>query len=102
VYLCEICAAAVALKAAPSAESSRRRVEQRDETAIELLHEVQDIKRALTYRPFSPWYLLAAVVQAMAVGSIVIGYSVGQPTLGLLWAVFCQLVALTLFVLGRQ
>lgn len=95
IYLCETCASAVA---------ARRRVVEKETAASneEIVRELQDIKRALTFRTFSPWHVLGSVAQALAVGSIVVGYAARAGLEGLLWAIFFQLLALTLFVLGRM
>lgn len=96
VSLCEVCASAVA---------TRRRAADKDAVAASsdaILRELADIKRALSFRPFSLWHVLGSVAQAIAVGSVIIGYATGNGPTGLLWAIFAQLLALTMFVLGRM
>ncbi len=91
VYLCEACAALIV---------SRRRVEK-EPANDEILRELQSISRTLGFRQFSMWHVIGAIAQAFAVGSIVFGYWFGAPSMGLQWAIFFQLLTLTLFVLGR-
>ena len=106
VYLCEVCALAIAARVEPA----RRRAEAPAPAPApspapateEILREIQKINRALTFRQFSIWHVLGAVAQALAFGSLIGGYALGNGPMGLLWAIYFQLLALTLFVLGRM
>jgi len=92
VRLCRDCV--VALRA----EKTRGREVSRDD----LLRELQNITRALTYERFSYWHVFGAIGQALAIGCLIITYFRDAAPEGLLWAIFFQLLALTFFVLGRQ
>ena len=92
VFLCEACASGLV---------SRRRVEK-EPSNEEVLRELQSISRALSFRHFSMWHVMGAVAQALAIGILVGGQIMHPGVEGLLWAIFFQLLALTLFVLGRM
>ena len=103
VYLCGLCAAAVASRRIrPATEGAGEGNAGKGPSDAGLLREVQNIARALTFKHQSPWHVLGAVVQALAVGSVIMGYASHAGQEGLLWAIFLQLVALTMFVLGRM
>ena len=92
VRLCAACIAALEAQEEISGEA----------TNDDLLRELRNITRALTYQRFSTWHILGAIGQAMAVGSALVAFFSGGPPLVLLYAVFFQLLALTCFILGRQ
>ena len=71
-------------------------------TNEDLLRELQNITRALTYEAFSYWHVFGAITQAMAIGSVIISHFMKAAPEGLLVAIFLQLLALTFFLLGRQ
>jgi len=73
-------------------------------TNDDLLRELRNITRALTYEKFSYWHVLGAIGQAMALGTLLVSALRGIEALpgGLLYAVFFQLLALTFFILGRR
>jgi D-glycero-D-manno-heptose 1,7-bisphosphate phosphatase len=97
VCLCEACVSAMRAEKAP-ARPSGGAARGKAVTNEDLLHELQNISRALTYERFSFWHIFGAIAQALAIGSLVI---MRMPPEGLLWAIFFQLLALTFFVLGR-
>jgi D-glycero-D-manno-heptose 1,7-bisphosphate phosphatase len=93
VRLCRDCVVALRV------QKTRGAAPGRDD---ELLRELQNITRALTYERFSYWHVFGAIGQALAIGCLIITYFRNAAPEGLLWAIFFQLLALTFFVLGRQ
>jgi D,D-heptose 1,7-bisphosphate phosphatase len=71
-------------------------------TNDDVLRELQNITRALTFEKFSYWHVFGSIGQALAIGCLIITYFRNAAPEGLLWAIFFQLLALTFFVLGRQ
>jgi len=92
VRLCRDCVGAM------RAQKPRTREVANDD----LLRELQNITRALTYEKFSYWHVFGSIGQALAIGCLIITYFRNAAPEGLLWAIFFQLLALTFFVLGRQ
>jgi D-glycero-D-manno-heptose 1,7-bisphosphate phosphatase len=74
----------------------------REVTNDDMLRELQNITRALTFEKFSYWHVFGSIGQALAIGCLIITYFRNAAPEGLLWAIFFQLLALTFFVLGRQ
>jgi len=79
-----------------------QKIRPKDVSNEDLHRELQNITRALTYERFSYWHVFGAIVQALAIGSLIVTYFKDATPEGLLWAIFFQLLALTFFVLGRQ
>ena len=71
-------------------------------TNEDLLRELKNITRALTYERFSYWHVFGAIAQAGAIGCVVISHYMNAAPEGLLLAIFLQLLSLTFFLLGRQ
>ena len=92
ISLCRECVAAL----------QAQRVRTRETTNEDVVRELKNITRTLTYERFSYWHVFGAIAQAGAIGSVIISlYRYAAPE-GLLLAIFLQLLALTFFVLGRQ
>jgi hypothetical protein len=68
----------------------------------DLLRELRNITRALTYERFSVWHILGGISQASAFFVLVASWLQQASPEGLLYALFLQMLALTFFVLGRQ
>ena len=80
-----------------------QKTQPRDVSNDELLRELQNITRALTFERFSVYHIFGMIAQAGALGALIVMWAKGvSGSYGLLWAIFLQLLALTLFILGRQ
>ena len=77
-------------------------VSTREVTNEDLLRELKNVTRALTYEKFSTWHILGGLMQGAALAMLVIAFLQHSAPEGLLYAVFFQLMAMTFFILGRQ
>ena len=74
----------------------------------DIIRELQNIHRALTYERFSYWHVFGAVTQAGVFAALIFTQVIsrgGDPAgglEGLLWVIFLQMLALTFFTIGRQ
>lgn len=76
--------------------------ESKEVTNEDLLRELKNVTRALTYERFSIWHILGGISQAAALFMLVAAWLQSASPEGLLYALFFQLLAMTFFILGRQ
>jgi uncharacterized oligopeptide transporter (OPT) family protein len=79
-----------------------QRVRGKEVSNEEVLRELQNITRALTYERFSYWHVFGAIAQAGALSMMIITALRDAGPIGVLWAIALQLLALTFFVLGSR
>jgi D-glycero-D-manno-heptose 1,7-bisphosphate phosphatase len=87
-----------------------QRAGSREVSNEELLRELRNITRALTYQRFSYWHILGAIAQAAAIFTCIYGLFFDTLQLTVTYrmvtymmpAVFFQVLALTCFTLGRD
>ena len=79
-----------------------RTTQAREVTNADLLMELKNISRTLTFEKFSMFNILGGLAQVGALAGLLYTVLGPDPNMGLLLTIALQLMALTFFVLGRQ